>query len=390
MLKKLAFLLVILVGTWLLLEFGLILAGISFPLLYQPDAQVATLLKPNLNVRYTEEGNAIVQTNSRGFRDLERNRRAKEGNFRIAIIGDSFCEAIQVERKESFGYLLEQGLNRNGIPAEVLNFGISGFGTAQEFELLRHRVLDYGPDLVILGMFLGNDIGDNSREINPGQLKPYYDLVDGQLVLDNRFRQAAEFIEAQSWATRTKAACINSSRVLQLLNRFYSRFKNRHRPRANVGIGLDPDLYAPPQTTSWTDAWQVTEALLLACRDQSEKNGASFLVVTFSNPIQVHPDPEVRRAFQNKHDLESLFYPDDRIAGYCKQKGIEHLQLAPRFLEDVETSKQPIYYHGFPNTLLGAGHWNSRGHQRAGELLVPICQEIASRKQNTPKAGRQE
>ena len=77
-LKKLAFLLVILVGTWLLLEFGLILAGISFPLLYQPDAQVATLLKPNLNVRYTEEGNAIVQTNSRGFRDLERNRRGKE------------------------------------------------------------------------------------------------------------------------------------------------------------------------------------------------------------------------------------------------------------------------------------------------------------------------
>ena len=45
---------------------------------------------------------------------------------------------------------------------EVLNFGCDGYGTAQEFILLRDRVWRYAPDVVVLAVFTGNDIRNNS------------------------------------------------------------------------------------------------------------------------------------------------------------------------------------------------------------------------------------
>jgi len=49
-----------------------------------------------------------------------------------------------------------------GKQIEVLNFGVSGYGTAQELLSLRQDVWDYQPDMVLLAVTTGNDISDNS------------------------------------------------------------------------------------------------------------------------------------------------------------------------------------------------------------------------------------
>ena len=351
-------------------EVLLILTGISFPLLYQTDNHCGVRLKRNLNVRYIEEGTSIVRTNSAGFRDVERSRTKPAGIYRIAVLGDSFSEAIQVDREKSFCYLLEQHLISTGAQVEVLNFGVSGFGTSQEFELLKNEVVDYQPDLVILAMFLGNDIGDNSRAINPGQIKPYHDWVDGKLVLDDSFQSDPRFLAAQSSSTQLKSRVINASRTVQLINKLYSRLKNSSQPRANVGIGLDPKLYAPPEDDDWKSAWNVTERLVSAIDEHCQQNQSRLVVVTLTNPIQVHPDAAVRDKFKNDHEIDSLLYPDDRVRQYCAKNRIHLLQLARPFLQEVIDSREPVYFHGFTNTELGVGHWNELGHRRASESLA--------------------
>lgn len=240
--------------------------------------------------------------------------------------------------------------------------------------MLRHTVLDYEPDLVLLLMFLGNDIGDNSRSINPGQIKPYYRIEDDRLVLDTSFRSDPRFLAAKSFSTRIKASLINSSRILQLLNHGYSRWKRRAGPKPNVGIGLDPAVYRKPESRDWEDAWQVTEKLLEAFVKQCQHQGAESLIVTGSIPIQVHPLASVRDQFQREHPIDSLFYPNDRIRRFCADREIRLFQLARRFRQDVDASPAPIYYHGFSNTVMGTGHWNERGHQRAAELLSEYLQ----------------
>ena len=367
--KKLAFLSVVLVLLFLACELLLVVLGVSFPLLYQPDEFCATRLKNNLNVRYIEEGNSVVRTNSDGFRDKVWQLQKPDDTFRIAVVGDSFCEAIQVKREDSFCYQLEKMLRERGNSVEVMNFGISGFGTAQEFEMLRHRVLKYQPDLVILAVFLGNDVGDNSRTINPGQIKPYFDLVDGKLKLDNSFLVSEQFRDAQSSWTQFKSSLINSSRVLQLVNKLYSRLRSRGGRRANIGIGLDPDLYRPPESDQWKEAWEVTEATIQAFYDECQNADAKCIVMTLSNPIQVHPDPEMRRAFAEENRIESLFYPDERVRQFCASRKIPLLQLAKTLHDEADQSDPPIYFHGFQNTQMGTGHWNERGHQRVANIL---------------------
>ncbi|MBU1849701.1 MAG: hypothetical protein KKH40_03155, partial [Nanoarchaeota archaeon] len=56
-------------------------------------------------------------------------------------------------------------LNENKLDYEVINLGVSGYGTDQELILLQKEGLKYNPDVVILGFYLENDKPDNSKEL---------------------------------------------------------------------------------------------------------------------------------------------------------------------------------------------------------------------------------
>ncbi|MGH6609108.1 MAG: SGNH/GDSL hydrolase family protein [Burkholderiaceae bacterium] len=68
--------------------------------------------------------------------------------LRIAIVGDSFAFAEHVKFEESFGHLLDEAF---GPDVEVLNFGVPGYGVDQSYLKLRKEVLDWKPDIVVLG-----------------------------------------------------------------------------------------------------------------------------------------------------------------------------------------------------------------------------------------------
>lgn len=124
-----------------------------------------------------------AHTNSAGWRDAERrlDRAEKDAatTLRVAAIGDSFTFGVGVDDGERFTEMIEADL-----PAvEVLNFGMNGFGTDQELEVLRHEVLDYRPDVVLCVTYLGNDLLDITHSVRHRWPKPRYELVDGALRL---------------------------------------------------------------------------------------------------------------------------------------------------------------------------------------------------------------
>jgi hypothetical protein len=52
--------------------------------------------------------------------------------LRIAVLGDSFAEALQITMEEAFWSVELQGCpSLAGREPEVINFGVSGYGTAQ-------------------------------------------------------------------------------------------------------------------------------------------------------------------------------------------------------------------------------------------------------------------
>src|SRR5262249_54690346 len=105
--------------------------GFSAPIWYQPDAHLGWSLRPGAEGWYTREGRAYAAINSAGFRDREHATAKPPGTFRIAVLGDSVPEALQVELRDTFWWRLQEKLRGcaalAGREVEVLNFGVSGY-----------------------------------------------------------------------------------------------------------------------------------------------------------------------------------------------------------------------------------------------------------------------
>lgn len=375
-------------------EAGLRLAGYSYPGFYMPDNTIGHALIPNREGWYRKEGEAYVRINSAGLRDREHSRTKPENTIRIAVLGDSFAEAFQVSVEQAFWMVMEQKLKTcaafSGKQIEVLNFGVSGYGTAQELLTLREKVWDYSPDIVLLTLTTNNDITDNSRALKKTDEAPYFIYRDGKLVLDDSFQSSRSFKLRQSKISRLGRWIKDHSRLLQAINEAHHGLKillaswrsqrnESPQPAATPDtrqsalaamseeLGADNLVYTPPLNSTWEDAWQVTEDLILLMRDEVAAKGASFVVVTLSNGPQVLPDPGARQAYMQRFGINDLFYPDNRIKQLCLRSNIPVITLAPEL--QVYAEKEKVFLHGFGNDI-GNGHWNAAGHERGGELLA--------------------
>ena len=80
------------------------------------------------------------------------------GKFRIAVIGDSYVEALQVNFDESLAEQLENELGHERF--EVYRFGISGAPLSQYLYILRNEIAAYQPDLVVV-ILIHNDFEES-------------------------------------------------------------------------------------------------------------------------------------------------------------------------------------------------------------------------------------
>ena len=104
-------------------------------------------------------------SNRLGYRDVDHEAAKPQGTYRIVVLGDSVGAGFGVKRLEdTFPRRLEALLRERGIPAEVLNFSVSGYDTRQEVEILKTRALAFAPDLVLLAYCL------NDREKSDGAI----------------------------------------------------------------------------------------------------------------------------------------------------------------------------------------------------------------------------
>jgi hypothetical protein len=372
-------------------EVGLRLLGIGYPDFFDYDPYVGSHLRPGISGYYLKEGVGYVSINSDGLRDREHARQRPPNTLRIAVLGDSFAEAMQVNQDETFWAIMAKDLQScsrlHGRRVEVINFGQAGFGTAQELLAWRHRALKYAPDVVLLAFFTGNDVADNSPSMMQFPYNPYFTLEDGQLVLHDKQTRARwqEEQQKKTWGGEFKQWRQDHFRIFQVLQQGQRALKAWWSEPRRTGQaaaappasepGLSGSMYREPVSPGWQDAWKVTEALLLKMRDEVAARGAKFCVVVLSTGAQVDPDPAARAELARSLGVKDLFYPDRRLQKFCQQEGIPVLLLAPDF-EQYATTHQ-VYLHGFKGNL-GGGHWNQKGHRLAGDMIAAwLCGQFS-------------
>src|SRR6185436_5246070 len=116
----------------LVAEVALRLGGYSAPEFYSLDYSRGYALRPETEGWFRREGVAYVRINSDGLRDREHSIAKPQDVVRIALLGDSYAEALSVAEQETFWSVMERKLQECGAFAgkrvEVLNFGVSGYG----------------------------------------------------------------------------------------------------------------------------------------------------------------------------------------------------------------------------------------------------------------------
>ncbi len=360
------------------LEIGMRIAGISYPMFWVPEPVAGGHMWPNLKAWYEIEGRAFVEVNSIGYRDKEHPKVKDEGEFRIAFLGDSMTAALQVPFEDTYWNVARRKLASCGALAGrkivPMNFAISGFGTAQQLEVMKHKVWDYDPDMVVLA-FVSNDFTDNHPSFGGKDTKPFYRLDDsGQLVLDDSFRRSPVFLERISPFRTMRRELIQHSRVLQLVVEI--RAEAMRRSSLAVMKSRSGTFSHPPSTDASRQTWKITEAMLAHARWEVESRDRQFLLVLTTDGHNVHPDPEYRKRRFESIGATDLLYWNNRLSSFAAEEGINHVSLAQRFVSYAEENETCL--HGFENSVPCGGHWNSEGHRLAGEAVAAaVCAQVS-------------
>jgi len=136
------------------------------------DADTGYRYTPNFEGRRGAPWHSRWRTNSHGHvSQFEYPWRKPAGEYRIAVVGDSMT--ANITNNVRWTELVEQQLNASepwraavaGRFTRVINFGVDGMGMVQFAAMLRHHVLAFEPDLVIVN-FITDDLLRRLRYLN--------------------------------------------------------------------------------------------------------------------------------------------------------------------------------------------------------------------------------
>jgi len=139
--------------------------------------------KPNQTGKYfVDTYTSEYRMNAQGWNSkYQQYLLAKSDKLRIAVIGDSFVEALQVNYDRSLAERLEKLIGSDN--AEVYRFGINAAPMSGYLHILRQEVVRYNPDIVIV-VLIHNDFME-SYEMKPGRNSSSFlklKVVDGERI----------------------------------------------------------------------------------------------------------------------------------------------------------------------------------------------------------------
>jgi hypothetical protein len=358
------------------------IAGSSYPVFMQPDNNFGWSFRHNVAGWSVHENTAHVTINRFGFRGSDWPAQPVPDKLRIAVLGDSFVDSTNLSDEHALTSVIERHFAECSTlkprSAEFLNFGVSGYSTAQEYLLLQHRVRLFRPHLVLLAFYAGNDVMDNSLALSVDNQKarPYFiELSSGEIEVDMGFRNSDAFRQAleADWQKRL----INRSYVLQQLKQVYlGKIANPLVGPQNGTGGAQSQALHPPESSAvfsspvddtWRSAWSVTEKLLLQMRGWAHQQNVGFELIIVPSAIQALPGFERRQAAAHHFNIAELDYPVNRIAFFAQKNGISYLSLLE--ILRAYADRERTFLYGFPPNL-GAGHLNATGNLVAGKSIA--------------------
>ncbi len=330
--------------TLFVLEVGIrVVASIFYPKMMQFDAVLGWSHVPDRERVFPNEHGEknVVTINSLGLRGPEpAEKRGHEK--RVLVLGDSFTEGVHVAQDQLYTSVLGAALP----DVEIVNCGVSGYGTVQQFLYLRERGLALDPDAVIVVTF-ENDLSDNCIPFFPTLGPRPFVRVDGeraQIVEDYPVDEFLEFVAPVpgQWFLR------KHSYLFYFFNdKIYGRFAGD----AQKELCRQKIEAVPTDVRHRAYAHTVREcANLLA----SKSIGFGVVLIPQREEVASGSAPWIEKT----------------VSG-CEAAGVPSLSLLPAMTAASAKGTKPYFDRDI--------HWSKDGHAVAGKAMVEFVRARLAR-----------
>lgn len=179
----------------------------------------------------------MTHVNSRGLRNSEIPL-DPNGKRRALIVGDSSIYGVRVRDRENISGQLENLLQKQDANWEVLNGGCPGYSSWQALRLLKERLMDYQPEVLIIGTLWSDT-------------------------------QGAETPDATHYGHETMAWKYHS-RLYMISQTWYNKWRWSTDQAPQVGFGLGPVL-APTNRVPLDDYYDNLHAIAALAKEHNTR-----------------------------------------------------------------------------------------------------------------------
>jgi lysophospholipase L1-like esterase len=292
----------------------------------------------------------------------------KNDKFRIAIIGDSFVEALMVNFNKSLAEQLEDLLGHDKV--EVYRFGINGAPMSEYLQILREEVINYNPDLVII-VIVHNDFME-SYEMIPGR---YYSsflklkLIDGEEIQENPPSGYHEsFVE---YITRVSATLrflrMHFRQMVYLKNLFDSYFYSDARQAKSAKYQANIDISELDQKREKNI--RATEYMFQEFIKLQKLKKFQLLLIMDGDRLRQDDEQSIYQGkFTKEGSYNGALSLNLLVSEAAKKYGIPFIDLHPVFAKDFQLHHKRFEYH--TDT-----HWNEYGHKVVAQTIYQFIAE---------------
>jgi hypothetical protein len=285
-----------------------------------------------------------LRGNSLGYPGPDFQRARRPGVMRIAALGDSFAVGPAVAFADNYLTRLQSAWP--GV--EVYNFGVSAAGPREYRAILQRDVWAFQPDLVLVSIFVGNDITETlatPRAMDPRQLSLYLLVTRGWLLTRENCRQPSGLGGA-------KPARLPPPGLSPKL------FREVEARRLAVCLKVPP----PSLEKKWRRALDHLRDMVTDCR----RRQVPIAMVLIPDEFQVNSAvlADALAEAQMSRPALDLELPQRRLAAFFQQQAVPCLDLLPAF-------------RGQPDTFAPRDtHWNVRGNRLAASQIAAWLKKL--------------
>lgn len=294
---------------------------------------------PNQRVAFFSEGFYMGSINSLGYWGQVYHRKKNPNSVRIALMGNSFVEGIQVFTKYHFGSILEEEMATNeSKKVEVLNFGKGRSNLSDMLYSYNFLVEEFEPDITLFFIDYSSVNVNTSR--SAVDLAPYYYLLENRLEIDRNFTNrkefqllhASRFLVKNSSLIRLAYNCFKTYQSGQIWINLFDKFAHNQKVKLR-----QPKVVVFPKISKTANA-------ILFEVIQTQTN-----IIVF-NPRDGTDLPEQIRGMVPKEQL---------------------IDLTPKIDSLINNGMDPYFFKGSGEK----GHWNRQTHKIVGVYLADHLQQ---------------